>query len=66
MGGFECSESIRKRKIREKNPFFQIILHKVLIISADVKANAMNNKKLEDPAVVSSKFLSEVPSNVKT
>ena len=26
----ECSESIRKRKICDKDPFFQIILNKVL------------------------------------
>ena len=27
----ECSESIRKRKICDKDPFFQIILNKVLV-----------------------------------
>ena len=30
-GGFQCSESARKRKICDKNHFFQIILNKVLI-----------------------------------
>ena len=30
-GGVECSESARKRKICDKNHFFQIILNKVLI-----------------------------------
>ena len=30
-GGVECSESTRKRKICDKNHFFQIILNKVLI-----------------------------------
>ena len=44
---------MRKRKIREKNPFSQIILHKVLRIFADVKANVTKNKNLKDPAVVS-------------
>ena len=35
--GFECSESIRKRKICDQNSLFQIILNKVLImIAADV------------------------------
>ena len=35
--GFEYSESIRKRKICDQNPLFQIILNKVLImIAADV------------------------------
>ena len=61
---FECSftDSVRKRKIRDENPFFQIILNKVLImISADAKANVKKEIKISGSWILKI-FL---PSNLK-
>ena len=62
-----CSKSIRKRKIFDENPFFQVILNKVLIISADVEANKNEIQEIKRSGIcISKKIYKKVLWKVKT